>query len=182
MNFAWDDHETQTPQRPRLRLNLLAVVSGAITDVSVTYMLVQATVIAVAISLAHSGLFSDIIEVVEEVRQVFEEPFTVGCMIVLGTLCTVLGGFVSASLARRDFLQHAFATGLVVLVYGFVMDIMAHLQQQQPPPQSGWYQAMSHLIVIPAAMLGGWLRQPRLPRLQMPQSDFGGQSDDRERR
>lgn len=156
MDFSnLEEREYQPPRR--FRLNLLAVGAGAFTDVAVTYMLLHATVIAVAVGLSSSGLYSDPIDMVGEMRQIFEEPFVTGCLIALGTLCTVLGGFVSAGLARRDYLQHAFATGLVVLVYGFVQDIMS------PQNQPAWFQAMSHLIVIPAAMVGGWLRQPRRP-------------------
>jgi len=161
MQFDLFEDNPETPQPRRFRLNWIAVFLGAGTDVGVTHMLIWATIMSLASGLVIQEHVSEPAELAQEVQQSFEMPFTLGCLMLIGTLCTVLGGYVSAGLASRDYLRHAFATGLLVLVYQFYMDI------RFPQQHEAWFQAFSHLVVIPAAMLGGWLRQPRSPRLPL---------------
>lgn len=159
MNFdPLDDVNSTPPAPPRLRLNLLAVVLGALADIGLTYVLTRVVIIAVILSVVHNGRVVDPGEVVEEMQEIWTAPLTVTCLIILGTMCTVMGGYISASLARRDYLQHSFTTGLLVLLYGFYTAFQPRAAQD-PDPE--WFQAFCHLTPIPAAMLGGWLRRPR---------------------
>jgi hypothetical protein len=69
-----------------------------------------------------------------------------------GLLCTTAGGFVAAHIARGKEMRHAFATGLFSLVTGLLFSAAA----SDASPL--WYKLISSLLVIPCALLGGYLR------------------------
>ncbi|MEW6129371.1 MAG: hypothetical protein AB1757_20190 [Acidobacteriota bacterium] len=65
---------------------------------------------------------------------------------------SVLGGFVTGILAKRDELKHAFFLGLLQ----FAMGLMATIQFWDMAPI--WYHIIFMGLLIPANMFGGWLR------------------------
>lgn len=75
---------------------------------------------------------------------VLTRPFLIGSA-VLGTLTTVIGGYLAARLAGTLPYMNAFAFGVVGIVLGAVMSKGLPL----------WYNVLGFTIVLPAALLGG---------------------------
>ena len=69
-----------------------------------------------------------------------------------GLLCTAAGGFVAAHIARGKEMRHAFAMGVFSLLSGLLVAAIA----SDPSPL--WYRLIFSLLVIPCALLGGYLR------------------------
>lgn len=73
--------------------------------------------------------------------------------LVLGLLCTVLGGYVAARVANQREYYHALLTGIVVLVLGELMLSVS------PDSTTLAMRIVHDLLVVPAALLGGHLRK-----------------------
>lgn len=73
---------------------------------------------------------------------------------------SVLGGFVTAYIARRKELQHALALG----VLQFVMGIMATIKFYDTAPL--WFHATFLILLVPANVFGGQLRAMQKRNLQ----------------
>jgi hypothetical protein len=72
---------------------------------------------------------------------------------VLGTACTVLGGFVAGSRAGREHVRHGAWVGIVNIVLGLVLLAIPQPDSEMP----GWLDALGFVVVVPAAALGGYL-------------------------
>ncbi len=73
-------------------------------------------------------------------------------MMSYSLLFSVLGGFVTASIARRKEIQHALALGVLQLAMG----IIATVQFYDTAPL--WYHVMFLVLLVPANIFGGQLR------------------------
>ena len=73
-------------------------------------------------------------------------------MMSYSLLFSVLGGFVTASIARRKEIQHALALGGLQLAMG----IIATVQFYDTAPL--WYHVMFLMLLVPANIFGGQLR------------------------
>jgi hypothetical protein len=73
--------------------------------------------------------------------------------LVLGLLCTVLGGYVAARVANQREYYHGLLTGIVVLVLGELMLSMS------PDGTTLAMRVIHDLLVVPAALLGAHLRK-----------------------
>lgn len=73
--------------------------------------------------------------------------------LVVGLLCTMLGGFVAGSIAKK---AHYLNSGLVG---GLSMLLGAAFVGQSPL----WYDVVTFVTIIPAAMLGGHLAKGKGP-------------------
>lgn len=71
-----------------------------------------------------------------------------------GLLFTVLGGFVTARFAGRDFCWHAVIMGALTLTMGA---LQSHFGQTGPDPSPFWMSALGYVVTIPGAVLGGYL-------------------------
>jgi hypothetical protein len=71
--------------------------------------------------------------------------------LALGLACTVLGGYVTARVARRREYYHALLTGIVVLVLGEVM------LSGSPDGAPLAVRIIGNILVIPAALVGAYL-------------------------
>ena len=69
--------------------------------------------------------------------------------LVFGTLTTVLGGYVTARLARQVPLLNACALGVLGIGIGIVMG--------GPGQNPLWFDAIGTLAIVPAAIAGGFL-------------------------
>lgn len=69
--------------------------------------------------------------------------------LVFGTLTTVLGGYVTARLARQLPLLNACALGVLGIGVGIVMS--------GPGASPVWFDAIGYFSVVPAAIAGGYL-------------------------
>jgi hypothetical protein len=72
-------------------------------------------------------------------------------MLAVGLSCTVLGGYVTAQVAKRREYHHALLTGIVVLVIGEIM------LSGSPEGTSLAMRIIGDVLAIPAALLGAWL-------------------------
>lgn len=82
-------------------------------------------------------------------------------MMSYALLFSILGGYVAALIARRKEMLHAFVLGVLQLLMG----IMATIQFFDTAPL--WWHLTFLSLLIPANVLGGWLRQTqkhKLPR------------------
>lgn len=70
-----------------------------------------------------------------------------------GCAASALGGLVAAAIARTREIHHATVTGIVSLV--LVLPLMVLMRPLATHPL--WYDALTVLVVVPSAALGGWL-------------------------
>lgn len=73
-------------------------------------------------------------------------------MMSYSLLFSVLGGFVTAFIARRNEVRHALVLGVLQLAMG----IMATVKFYDTAPL--WFHVTFLLLLVPANILGGWLR------------------------
>jgi hypothetical protein len=78
-------------------------------------------------------------------------------------LFSVLGGYVTALIARRHELQHVSILGVLQLLMG----IMATIKFWHTAPV--WYHLTFLVLLVPANLLGGYLRMTRKSRAGRPQ-------------
>src|SRR5690606_19066171 len=86
-----------------------------------------------------------IAEKMESMPVVIWGGFAIGC------LASVLGGYVSALLGKVWPLKHAFLTGFGSLLLGFAMAGMFGMELTSA------YSLLSFAIVVPMALLGGYI-------------------------
>jgi hypothetical protein len=84
--------------------------------------------------------------------------------LLLFTMCYallfgVLGGYVTAVIARRAEVKHALALGILQLLMG----IAATIKFWDTAP--AWYHIAFLTLLVPAILLGGWLRANRRHKL-----------------
>lgn len=70
--------------------------------------------------------------------------------VILGTLSTLVGGYVAARVAKREPYLNAGAIGVLGIVLGMLM----------PGNYPLWFDLSGLLLVLPAALLGGHLAKP----------------------
>jgi putative membrane protein (TIGR04086 family) len=73
--------------------------------------------------------------------------------LLLGMLCTILGGYVAANKAGRRHAQHGAFVGLASLFIG----LLFHLFPPPEVPSPEWYQMLGVVASIPSGAVGGWL-------------------------
>jgi hypothetical protein len=122
-----------------------AVATGVLVDIAGA--LLSGTLLVTAVALS-TGATSP-----EQINALFDgSPGLMGASVGLGVLFTGIGAFVAASLARGAELQHAFAVGIVSTALSFLMVFAS------PEGQPFWAQAISLILLIPAAFAGGLAR------------------------
>lgn len=77
--------------------------------------------------------------------------------LLLGLAFTVLAGFVAGAIAGRAEVKHAMALGIAGLVLS--LGSMIYYFGRQPL----WFQLAGLILVLPASVLGGYLRQRARP-------------------
>lgn len=113
--------------------------------------------IPIVTALVQSGVPEQQIE-----QRLLTLPTALFFFMIVGLIFTTIGGFVAAHIAGRDELPHAAATGILSLVTGLVV---LSLMPQTPV----WYNAISAVLVVPCAVLGGFIRSKQ-PRREQPDS------------
>jgi putative membrane protein (TIGR04086 family) len=88
---------------------------------------------------------------------------------IIGSLGTVLGGFVAGRKAGAFEAKHGAFVGLGSLIVSFIELLM----QDGPPSGPEWFRMISVLAIIPAGALGGYLAE-RLKVMTARQSGQGG--------
>ena len=75
--------------------------------------------------------------------------------LLLGTLTTVLGGYLAARIAKTLPLYNGLAVGVMGLIAGI---FLGGGMEESP----WWYLTIGYMSVIPAALLGAWLAKEKL--------------------
>ena len=70
----------------------------------------------------------------------------------------VLGGYVTAFIARRAEVRHAVVLGGIALAVGIALSLPVLLGQSSDQGMPAWYMALTLCSVVPATALGGFLR------------------------
>ncbi|SCW79516.1 hypothetical protein SAMN04487970_104910 [Paenibacillus tianmuensis] len=83
-----------------------------------------------------------------EISKVYASTPLLMIYLLVGLFCTGLGGYVSASVAKRDAYFHASIIGVVGAAIGFYYSF-GHSEVPS------WYHLIGFLAIIPAALLGG---------------------------
>ncbi|MDO3675825.1 hypothetical protein [Paenibacillus ehimensis] len=83
-----------------------------------------------------------------EISKVYSDTPMLIVYLLVGLFCTGLGGYVSASVAKRDAYFHASIIGVVGAAIGFYYSF-ANFEVPL------WYHLIGFVAVIPAALLGG---------------------------
>jgi hypothetical protein len=94
----------------------------------------------------------------------FREDGTTGSTAILAVVLaysvvfSVIGGFVTALVARRRPVLHTLVLGLIQLAIG----ISVQLSVWDTMPL--WYHLIFLALLIPGNVLGGWVRAARMPQ------------------
>ncbi len=135
------------PPDSRKRSSLLAVVLGFLVDVGATMIFGIVLGIVAGVGFAAGGATAPGIDAMVERAPAFQLLGLAG-----GLACTALGGYVAARVANHSEYANAFAVGLASLVFGEVMLLV------QPQDYPLWIRLLGDALVIPAAIVGGHLR------------------------
>jgi putative membrane protein (TIGR04086 family) len=130
-------------------VQIRAVITGVVVDYISTYVAMTVFVFGyLAKELAKNG------EVTSElIAQYMASPEGLRVALIIGSLCTALGGFIAARRAKTLEIKHGAFVGLGSLIISF----LEHLMNDQPVPLPEWFQFVSILLVIPAGALGGFV-------------------------
>jgi len=135
------------------RFRWVAVVVGAAADLGSSTL----TGIILVVVLSIGSPYPSVPEIMAHLTH--DWPFLMTSMLV-GSGCTVLGGYVAGRLARHSFVKHALVAGLMSLAIGIVIF----------PPDDGPYSGIMSLLGygthLPLAALGGWLAAQRFAKMQ----------------
>lgn len=126
-----------------LRFRWVAVVVGAAADLGSSTL----TEIVLVVALSIGSRYGSVQEMMEHLMRDWSFLMT---SLLVGSACTVFGGYVAARLARHAFLAHALAAGLLSLAVGILIF---------PPddsPYSGIMSLLGYGLHLPFAALGGW--------------------------
>jgi len=83
------------------------------------------------------------------VAVILSTGFQLGTLIV-GGLCTTIGGYIAAQVAKNNYYMNAAMIGVIGMVLGVLTGTDRAL----------WFQSLSVLLELPAALLGGHLARP----------------------
>lgn len=128
-------------------LSAKAIVLGALVMVALDLLTGVVSYFVFGGDTLQAGATQDEIRAVAELLQ--QNNGYLLTALVFGTLTTVLGGYVTARLARQVPLLNACALGALGIGIGLVMG---------GPGQSPlWFDALGTLAIVPAAIAGGFL-------------------------
>jgi putative membrane protein (TIGR04086 family) len=125
------------------------VIVGIVVDYIATQLAMAAFIFGyLAKELSKQG------EVTEELIEKYMTT-TEGLMaaLIIGGLCTVLGGFIAARRAGVLEIKHGAFVGLGSLILSFIHQAMLEQSMQLPE----WFNFVSIVAVIPAGALGGYV-------------------------
>ncbi len=144
-------------------IQIRPIITGVVTDYIATYLFGFAYLaFYFGKEVFENGELSE-----EALREFLSSPESLLILGVIGTLCTVLGGFVAGRLAKSAEIKHgAFVGGL-----SLILSTLEQTLSGQDLPIPEWYQFLAYLVAIPAGALGGYIAQrlnefggPYLPR------------------
>ncbi len=140
------------------------IIIGAVVDYVATYALITLYLIVYYIKdpLEKGGMPEEAFE--KALKEMISSQEGLLALIVIGALCTVLGGYLAGRLAKSEEVKHGALVGAVSLIIGIVQTGMAG--EASPIPY--WHELLGYILAIPAGALGGSFAQgrakPSIPR------------------
>jgi len=137
------------------KFSIKAVIIGWLVDVigSMIFGAVLAIIFLIIFFVKRGNLQELLITGLEQFKEQVAGSIAILIPSLIGGLFfTTLGGYVAARIAKFSELKHALGVGLLSVLYGIIIVIIA------PQPVPVWYYPISFTLVIPCALLGGHLR------------------------
>jgi hypothetical protein len=123
------------------------IFAGVITDIVSTYIL--GTILLFIILFKRYGP-----EIPEEAFQnVALMDNNLLWFAFLGTVCTVIGGYVGSRMAGSEEIRHGGWVGALSLIFSVYLQLNTESDQVYPQ----WFTIISVALVIPAGVLGGYI-------------------------
>jgi putative membrane protein (TIGR04086 family) len=130
-------------------VQIFPVIIGVVVDYIATEIAMMAFIFGyVAREVSKQGEFTE-----EAVTKYMLSPEGLTAVLVIGSCCTVLGGFVAARKAGTLEIKHGAFVGLGSLIVSFIQHSMQERSMQLPE----WFNFVSIVAVIPAGALGGYV-------------------------
>jgi hypothetical protein len=130
-------------------VQIVPVIIGVVVDYIATEIAMAAFIFGyVAKELSKQGELTD-----EAIAKYIVTPEGLTAVLIIGSLCTALGGFVAARRAGALEIKHGAFVGLGSLIVSLVQ----HSTQQQSIELPEWFNFASIVAVIPAGAVGGFV-------------------------
>jgi MFS family permease len=126
-------------------LSIKAVIIGLLVDIVGSFVAMFFISVIAGFIFTSKGLTQE--QIVSELSQ---SSTFMNIMLFTGFLFTFIGGYVTALIAGREELRHAFVMGLASFIFGVIFTL---------GQDDGWGMEIISLFVIPFALLGGYLRK-----------------------
>jgi len=127
------------------------IIVGVVVDYIATYAGIYAYFfIYLAKELSKQGEVTG-----DRIRDYMTSPEGLLIGFAIGTLATVLGGFVAARKAGKLEIKH----GALVGFGSLILSIVEQSLQGEPAPVPDWFRFLSIAAIIPAGALGGFLAE-----------------------
>ncbi len=140
------------------------IIIGAVVDYAATYALITLYLILVYMKepLENGGVPAEALQ--EALKEMLSSQEVLLDLLIIGALCTILGGYVAGRIAGTEEVKHGALVGAVSLIIGILQTGMAGEASQVPY----WHELLGYLLAIPAGALGGFFAQgrarPSIPR------------------
>ncbi|MCI0606409.1 hypothetical protein L0156_25780 [bacterium] len=131
-------------------INWKAVLVGWGIDIAASTIFITGLTVLIGVAYGVSGNQ-------HKVQDVFNSKDFLIYSLIFGLLFTVVGGYVAARIAGRREILHSVIVGVLSILTGLGC---SQIGSAQAIP--GWFTTISHIITIPAAMLGGFVRAKRI--------------------
>ena len=138
-------------------IKIRPIVIGAVVDYVATYAVITLYLIVYYMKepLEKGGLPEEALQ--EALKEMISSQEGLLALLVIGALCTLLGGYVAGRLARAEEVKHGALVGAVSLIIGVLQTGMAG----EASPLPFWHELLGYILAIPAGALGGSLAQRR---------------------
>lgn len=138
-------------------IKIRPIVIGAVVDYVATYAVITLYLIVYFMKepLEKGGLPEEALQ--EALKEMISSQEGLLALLVIGALCTLLGGYVAGRLARAEEVKHGALVGAVSLIIGVLQTGMAG----EASPLPFWHELLGYVLAIPAGALGGSLAQGR---------------------
>ncbi|MFQ5962353.1 MAG: hypothetical protein ACE5MG_13250 [Candidatus Methylomirabilales bacterium] len=140
-------------------ISFKAIVIGALTDVGGSMVTGIVAAAILGISLARQGVPESDVEA--RLIESAQSPAVLIGILVVGLGFSFLGGFIAGRIAKSGQVIHAGMAGAVAVFLGLLLlgrpditdEVSAGIVESLPV----WFDALSYLLVVPTAMLGGYV-------------------------
>jgi hypothetical protein len=131
------------------KISILGVVVGAVVDIVATNIVTIPLVVFIAYKLAKSGLSPEQVQAaIIDAMRTDTTYFTIGML--LGSLCSILGGYISAKIAKKSELLNGGLASFLCIGSGICSWAFVN------SPYPWWYHVLAILLSGSLATLGGY--------------------------